>query len=171
MTNSEMKRAIREMAEQLAEQVVKMIGTRTLRELSSLSSDHRSTPAARPAAKKSSAKASTAKPKAGAKSAKSSAKSAAKPAAKKSSKPASSGVRLTPTEVQATVLVALNSSKEFMRGQAIVDQLVYKPTTEMLGRVLRDLITRGLVVKRGLTRNSEYQITASGIEQANALAK
>lgn len=165
MTNSEMKRAIREMAEQLAEQVVKMIGTRTLRELSSLSSDHRSTPAARPAAKKSSAKASTAKP--AAKSAKSSAKSAAK----KGSKPASSGVRLTPTEVQATVLVALNSSKEFMRGQAIVDQLVYKPTTEMLGRVLRDLITRGLVVKRGLTRNSEYQITASGIEQANALAK
>lgn len=165
MTNSEMKRAIREMAEQLAEQVVKMIGTRTLRELSSLSSDHRSTPAARPAAKKSSAKASTAKP--AAKSAESSAKSAAK----KGSKPASSGVRLTPTEVQATVLVALNSSKEFMRGQAIVDQLVYKPTTEMLGRVLRDLITRGLVVKRGLTRNTEYQITASGIEQANALAK
>jgi hypothetical protein len=54
----------------------------------------------------------------------------------------------------------LRENRGYMKGTAIVDALKVKPTTELLGRVLRSLIARKLVFKRGLTRNSEYILSA-----------
>jgi predicted transcriptional regulator len=161
-----MKNTIRAMAEHLADQVVKLIGTMTLGQLSALSSDGR---AAKPAAKAATKAKSATKAKPAAKAATKAArrerlerdtKAKAKSATK--AKPAYA----KPAEASAAVLAVLTKSGEFMKAGAIIDALEYKPTTELLGRVLRDLVARGFVFKQGNTRNSEYQITASGIEQS-----
>ena len=157
-----MEKAIRAMAEHLADQVVKLISSRTLKELAAFSADRRigggggssrSAPVERAESKpaKSKAKAKPSKP-------------AAKPAAKPA-KPAKSKVRQTPAEVSAAVLGVLKKSKDWMKATAIVADLEHAPTTELLGRVLRDLVARGFITKRGATRATEYQITMSGLEQ------
>jgi hypothetical protein len=160
MTNSEMEKAIRAMAEHLADQVVKLISSRTLKELAAFSGERRSSPSrsapAERAESKPSKKGGKDKP----------AKKSAKSAPAKASKPAKrSGPRATPAEVSAAVLGVLKKSKEFMKATAIIAALDSKPTTELLGRVLRDLVARGFITKRGATRATEYQITMSGLEQ------
>lgn len=157
-----MEKAIRAMAEHLADQVVKLISSRTLKELAAFSADRRiggggSSSRSAPVEK---AESKPAKSKAKAKPAKAAAKPAAKPA-----KPAKSKVRQTPAEVSAAVLGVLKKSKDWMKATAIVSDLEHKPTTELLGRVLRDLVARGFITKRGATRATEYQITMSGLEQ------
>lgn len=161
MTNSEMEKAIRAMAEHLADQVVKLISSRTLKELAAFSADRRigggGSSRSAPVEK---AESKPAKSKAKAKPSKAAAKPAAKPA-----KPAKSKVRQTPAEVSAAVLGVLKKSKDWMKATAIVADLEHAPTTELLGRVLRDLVARGFITKRGATRATEYQITMSGLEQ------
>jgi len=153
MTNSEMKKAIRGMAEQLAEHVVKLLGSATLKELSALSEGAKRPASSASAKPKAQLPAKSEKPAKSAKSAKPA--KATKPAkAAKATKPAAP--RPTAADVSADVQKVLKANGDYMKGKAIIAELVTKPTDELLGRVLRDLIARKLVVKRGLTRNSEY---------------
>jgi len=156
MTNTEMEKAIRAMAEHLADQVVKLISSCTLKELAAFSSDRKLSPARAPREERAESKpAKKAKGKPG---------HPAKSAPAKIAKPAKKGPRATPAEVSASVLAVLKKAKDPMKAAAIIDALDSKPTTELLGRVLRDLVARGFVTKRGATRATEYQITMSGLE-------
>ncbi len=154
-----MEKAIRAMAEHLADQVVKLISSRTLKELAAFSADRRLGPS-RPAPVE------RAESKPARKGAKGKPAKPAKPAPAKGTKPAKRAVsRATPAEVSASVLGVLKKSKDWMKAVAIIAELESKPTTELLGRVLRDLVARGFITKRGATRATEYQITMSGLEQ------
>lgn len=152
MTNSEMKKTIRAMAEQLAEHVVKLLGSATLKELVALSEGtKRSGTPALPA---------PAKPKAQLPAATGTPATASKSKAKtsKSAKPAPA--RPTADGIAHEIQEVLRKNGDYMKGAAILSALSAKPTSELLGRVLRNLMVRGLVTKKGLTRNSEYRLAA-----------
>lgn len=156
MTNTEMEKAIRAMAEHLADQVVKLISSCTLKELAAFSADRKNGPPRALREEQDEGKpANKTKKKPG---------HSAKRASGKSAKSAKKGHRTTHAEVSASVLEILKKAKDPMKAAAILDQLDPKPTHELLGRVLRDLIARGLVAKRGATRATQYQITMSGLE-------
>lgn len=149
MSKSQLRKEISELAQILADAVVKAISSRSLSELADITEGRepakpRSAPKAPPPAKRASNKATKPAPK--------------KPAAAKPPK-----ARVTPAEVRAGVLAALKESKEWMKAAAIVAAMKNAPAPELLNRVLRQLMIDGHVVKQGATRNTEYQITASGL--------
>lgn len=170
MTNSEMKKAIRGMAEQLAEHVVKLLGSATLKELVALSEGTKrpGTPALpAPSKPKAQLPAATGTPATAAKTkAKPSKSKASKPKASKSkAKPSKSKAKPAPARptvdgIAHEIQEVLRKNGDYMKGAAILSALSAKPTSELLGRVLRNLMVRGLVTKKGLTRNSEYRLAA-----------
>ena len=101
-------------------------------------------------------------------------KASAKPAPKakgKSAKPApksGGGKRLTPQQHSAAVLATLASFSEPVKSAKIVEKLEVKPSVELLGRVLRDLVSRGEVAKSGNTRATLYRVTGKAAKDAPA---
>lgn len=149
MSKSQLRKEISELAQVLADAVVKAISSRSLSELADITENRAPTRPRRAAVP--------------APTPKRVARKAASAPAKKAAASNPPKERVSPEEARTQVLAVLKESKEWMKASAILDAMKKPCTTELLGRVLRELITEGHVVKQGATRNTEYQITASGL--------
>lgn len=152
MSKHQLRNEIRDLAEVLAEAVVKAISSRSLTELAAITNAKETAPkprAGRPRtpAPKRVVKKAVAKP--------------AKPVAATRRKPTTE--RVTPDEARAEVIAVLQTSKEWMKANEILAAAKKKPTPDLLGRLLRQLLGEGHIAKQGATRNTAYQITASGL--------
>jgi predicted transcriptional regulator len=153
MSKSSLRNEISELARALSDAIVKAINAHPLHELAALTEG-----SARPARREAApapAKESPARKSAPAKK--------AKPAPKKKPAPVAKKTPVSPAELRADIVAVLQSSKEWMKASALIAAAKKKPTNEALGRVLRQLLAEGHIAKQGATRNTEYQITASGL--------
>jgi hypothetical protein len=154
MSKSSLRNEISELARALSDAIVKAINAHPLHELAALTEG-----SARPARRE--AAPAPAKESPARKSAPAKKKPA--PAAKKKPAPVAKKTPVSPAELRADVVAVLQSSKEWMKASALIAAAKKKPTNEALGRVLRQLLAEGHIAKQGATRNTEYQITASGL--------
>lgn len=171
-TNAELRKAVKEMAEQLAQSVVKLVSSMSLRELAALTG---SGPIARgelpslPASRSSKA---SAKSKPASKS-KSAAKPASKPAAKsarKPGRPAKVAVerklnRRDGAEIEKLrkgVLDALKGSDDWLSAKEIGAKIGRGVGSEELTFPINYLRDRGLVQKKGERSQTRYRITDKG---------
>lgn len=145
MTNAELKRAIGALAQDLADKVIAALITLPLRSLASNADRATVTPrdAAAPG-RPSAGRRETRRPTRATRS-KSTKRSATRPLDKE-------------------VLAVLQHSKEWMTGELIKRELREAPDRQVLSLTLRAMHNDGLVVKRGATRATEYQVTRKGLE-------
>lgn len=150
MSKNQLRREIQELAEILAESVVKAINSRSLAELAAITDAREDAPKVRRASAPA-PKRVTKKP----------VPASTKPTKPTRPKPVKESA--SPEETRAEVIRVLQTSKEWMKANAIFAATKKKPTPDLLGRVLRQLMEEGHIVKQGATRNTAYQITASGL--------
>jgi hypothetical protein len=159
MSKSALRDVIRDLSKALADAIVKAINSHSLHELAALTDE--SSRAARPRSKPA-APAST--PKASAAKAKTKAKTRGRPpAAKKKSAPKPATSKVSPEDARNSIIAVLKDSKEWLSANDILAALEVRPKDDLFGRVLRSLVSEGHVAKQGATRNTRYQITASGL--------
>lgn len=149
MAKSQLQKEISALAAVLADAVVKAISARSLSELADITENPVET-TRRSAPKR-------------ARISKRAARKDAKVPAKKAPSNKPRKAPTTPDEARAGVLAALKESKEWLKAGAILDAVKKPVTADLLRRVLRELMGHGHIAKRGATRNTEYQITASGL--------
>ncbi len=153
-TNSELRKAIKEMAEELAEGVIKMISSMSLKQLAALTGN---SPAPR----------SLAEPKSESKPARS--KSAAAPS-KAKSKPAKAVSPRKPNrrkgaeieKLRRGVLDVLKRSDDWMAAKEIGQAIGKGVKTDDLSFPINYLRDRGLVSKKGDRSLAKYKITEAG---------
>jgi hypothetical protein len=161
-TNAELRRAIKDMAESLAEGVVKLISSMSLKELAALTGTSPS--AARSIVE---ARSSKARPKSGAKaSARQSSKSERKPsrAAKSVTKERKLNRRKGAEieKLRKGVLEALKGADEWLSAKQIGAKIGRGVGSEELSFPINYLRDRGLVSKQGDRSKAQYKITDAG---------
>ncbi len=182
-TNSALEKAIRAMAEELADGVVKLISTMSLRNLAALTEgggaprgrrprelpegDSEADAPKRKGAAKKGAKAEKA-PKASAAS-KKGAKGAKAEKAPKGAKKPRTLERRSPDEMSALregILAALRGSGDWMSSKDISNTLKGKPSSRDLLFPIGYLRDRGMIQKKGNRGDSMYKITDKGMSDA-----
>lgn len=157
MSKSALREVIRDLSKALADAIVKAINSHSLQELAALTDESSGTNRVRskPAKPASTPKALPAKTKTKTK--------GRPPAAKKKSAPKRATSKVSPEDARNSIVAVLKDSKEWLSANDILGALKERPTDDLFGRVLRALVSEGHVAKQGATRNTRYQITASGL--------
>ncbi len=157
MSKSALRDVIRDLSKALADAIVKAINSHSLHELAALTdeSSRAARPRSKPATPASTPKASPAKAK--------TKTTGRPPAAKKKSAPKPATSKVSPEDARNSIIAVLEDSKEWLSANDILAALEVRPKDDLFGRVLRALVSEGHVAKQGATRNTRYQITASGL--------
>jgi|LNFM01.1.fsa_nt_gb hypothetical protein len=144
MTNAELHRAIRALAEELADGVIRLLVTLPLHKLAPAvdrDAPPATTPRARPAAR------------------------APKPPRTKSAR--GKAPRTAPSNARrlsVEILSVLVRSKAWMTAEGIKRELAAAPDRHAISQALRVLYDDELIAKRGATRATEYQVTRKGLD-------
>ena len=145
MTNAELHRTIRALAEELADGVIRALVTLPLRELAP-SVDRDAPPAAPPRARPA-------------------ARAPKKPPRTKSAR--GTAPRTAPSNARrlsVEILAVLVRSKAWMTAEGIKRELAAAPDRHAISQALRVLYDDELIAKRGATRATEYQVTRKGLD-------